>query len=87
MIDRRQGYDVGAGSVKEGDTVLYQGKPCKVLTVYQDGDVQIDVGGSYQTVKWRFVTPNENQLPMTTTDIAITDGDRRILLAHKGVPV
>lgn len=53
---RRPGFDVGAGSVKEGDTALFEGRECKVLTVYHDGDVQIEVH-TYPTVKWRYVTP------------------------------
>jgi hypothetical protein len=52
IADRRSGFNVGAGSVKEGDRALYNGKECTVLTVYHDGDVQIDLGdGTFPTVK------------------------------------
>lgn len=61
-LDRRPGFDIGAGVVKEGDMALYNSKPCKVLTVYQDGDVQIEIEpGNYPTVKWRYVTPKKEK--------------------------
>lgn len=56
-LDRRPGFDAGYGTIKEGDTALYMGEPCKVLTVFPDGDVQIEVT-KYLTVKWRRVMPN-----------------------------
>lgn len=60
--DRRQaeqckyGYDVGAGLVREGDDAMHDGQRCRVLTVYPNGELWIEIP-SYKTVKWRFVTP------------------------------
>jgi hypothetical protein len=74
LVDRRPGFDTGSGIVKEGDRALYNGKPCKVLTVYHDGDVQIDLGdGTFPTVKWRFVTP----IAQMQDDVTSLNGDSK----------
>lgn len=49
-------FEVGAGQICEGDEAVCGGKPCTVLTVFHDGDAQIEVR-EIMTVKWRQITP------------------------------
>lgn len=61
------GYDVGAGSVREGDEALlldcgdvspWMYRRCHVDTVYHDGDVCVTLAnGEVRTTKWRYVVP------------------------------
>lgn len=52
----KAGFDIGNGSFQEGDSCIVDGKRARIFTVYQDGDVQVEIT-EIRTIKWRFVQP------------------------------
>lgn len=72
----KAGFDVGYGSLKEGDDCILVADgnmpsgPAKLLTVFQDGDAQIELR-KVLTVKWRFLRPR----PLPSPPAASQEGE------------
>ena len=55
---RPNGFDVGNGLFREGDHAYYQGSKVKVMTIHQDGNVDVlilNTGVTASGIKWRFL--------------------------------
>ena len=65
---RPSGFNVGNGLFLEGDEGYYNGRKVKIITVYQDGEADLEcleTGVRHNGIKWRFITKEPSHVDNT----------------------